>query len=155
MTIARRAARVLGAVMIAAAATVLTGCGGGDGEAAPRGRTARYCAIQDRFAGLDLLDDAAPAAVRSDLRDLLTLTRRAARQAPAGIRADAEAAVVAQERFNALYAAHGWDPDATNRDREFIAFANSPELGALYLRLEAYQSRECGPDPRSTGPDVA
>lgn len=108
-----------------------------------------------RFATLELLFDEDPAAVRADLRALLALTRRAAQVAPAAIRADAEAAVAAQRRFNAFYALHAWDPDATNRDREFIAYANDPELGALYVRLQDYQRRACGPDQRVSDPDLA
>ncbi|MFM8304598.1 MAG: hypothetical protein ACKOA9_09915 [Actinomycetota bacterium] len=137
---------------ITAAATIgalVAGCGAPDprGDSSSRGgRVARYCEIQARFGDLDLLSDTDPDAVRADLRALLALTRDAARVAPRDVRVDAEAAVVAQVRFNGFYAANGWDPDATNRDRGFIAFANSPELGALYTRLEDYQSRVCGPD---------
>lgn len=127
----------------------VVGCGAPDAKdgVRPEGRIERYCATQQRFGELDLLADPDPGAVRADLRALLALTRRAARVAPREIRDDAEAAVVAQQRFNGFYAENAWDPDTTNRDREFIAFANSPELGALYTRLEDYQSRVCGPDP--------
>jgi len=143
--------------IVTAVALAAAGCAsGGDRAAAePDGPTARYCAVQAEFAELDLLYDESPAAVRADLRDLLALTRRAARAAPAAIRADAVAAVAVQERFNALYAANGWDPEATNRDEAFIAYANSAEVGALYLRMEAFQARACGADPRSTSPDLA
>ena len=129
--------------------------GAGSDAAAPRGPTARYCAVQAEFAELDLLYDNDPVEVRKDLRALLALTRKAARTAPPAVRDDARAAVEIQQRFNALYATHGWDPDATNRDEEFIAFANSAEVGALYLRLEAFQSERCGADPRSDAPDLA
>lgn len=129
--------------------------GDGSDAASPRGLTARYCAVQAEFAELDLLYDDDPVEVRQDLRDLLALTRKAARTAPASIRDDARSAVTIQQRFNDLYAAHGWDPDATNRDEEFIAFANSVEVGALYLRLEAFQAARCGADPRSDSPDLA
>lgn len=144
---ARRTGLGLGVAVVLA--TLVAGCGAsgpGADATAGRGRVARYCEVQARFGELDLLSDTDPDAVRSDLRALLALTRRAARVAPRDIRADAEAAVSAQERFNGFYSANAWDPDATNRDRGFIAFANSPELGALYTRLEDYQSRVCGPD---------
>lgn len=143
-----------GAVLVG---TVLAGCGaGGSSNGTSTSRpTAAYCSALDQIGELDLLSETAAAAVRADLRALLALTRRAARVAPTEIRADAEAAVVAQIRFNLLYAAHGWDPVATNRDREFIAFANSPELGAVYVRLAEYQARTCGPAPQPGGPLVA
>ena len=132
----------------------MAACGGGP-EPGAAGRAAPYCATLERMGRLDLLDDVRPAEVRTDLGRLLTLTRRAAREAPPEIRADAEAAVAAQVRFNDLYATYGWDPDAVNRDRDFIAFANSPELGALYVRLQEYQDRVCGPRDREVGPDAA
>lgn len=144
------------AVLVVAATA--TGCAGeaeADRDAGATGPTGRYCALLIRFGELDLLYDEDPGAVRADLRALLALTRRAARIAPREIRVDAASAVTAQRRFNDLYAANGWDPQATNLDRDFIEFANSPELGALYIRLQEYQARVCGPDPRVTGPDVA
>lgn len=140
-----------------ALAVAAAGCGSGnEGRASgSTDRTARYCAVQAEFAELDLLYDEDPEAVRDDLRALLALTRRAARVAPPAVRADAALAVTVQERFNALYAANGWDPEATNRDEAFIAYANSAEVGALYLRMEAFQARTCGADPRNTAPDLA
>ena len=143
--------------MVVAVAVLTTACAdaGSGRDASPAGRVARYCETLRGFAELDLLFDETPERVRSDLDELLALTKRAARLAPQAIRADAEAAVAAQERFNALYAANGWDPEATNRDREFIAHANDPELGALYVRLQDYQTRVCGPDPRTTDPSLA
>lgn len=150
-----------GLVLFALLGTTLAACAatgspsGSAGGSRPRGAVEAYCATLDRINDLDLLSDPAPARVRADLRGLLALTGRAARVAPAEVRADAEAAVVAQIRFNLLYAAHGWDPEATNRDREFLALANSPELGGLYVRLEEYQGRTCGPDRPPGGPLVA
>jgi len=142
---------LLGVVLLAGVAAA---CAGADETRVP-GRAAPYCATLERMGALDLLDDVAPAEVRRDLTRLLTLTRRAAREAPPEIRADAEAAVAAQSRFNDLYAAFGWDPDAVNRDRTFIDFANSPELGSLYVRLQDFQDRVCGPRAREIGPDAA
>lgn len=146
----RMAAGLIGVGVLGAS---LVGCGssGADAGSRPTGRVERYCTTQARFGELDLLSDPDPIAVRADLWELLALTRRAARDAPREIRADAKAAVAAQVRFNGYYAANAWDPEVTNRDRDFIAFANSPELGALYVRLEDYQSQVCGPDPGRTG----
>lgn len=149
------ARRVGGFFGVAALCVCLAGCAVADDQTQPIGRVGRYCATQERFGELDLLSDPDPEAVREDLRELLALTRRAARDAPREIRADAEAAVTAQVRFNGYYAANAWDPDVTNRDRDFIAFANSPELGALYVRLEAYQSRVCGSDRGSFDDQLA
>jgi len=142
----------LGVVLLAGVTVVA--CGGADQTRVP-GRAVPYCDTLERMGALDLLDDVAPAEVRRDLTRLLALTRRAAREAPPEIRADAEAAVAAQVRFNDLYAAFGWDPDAVNRDRTFIDFANSPDLGSLYVRLQGYQDRVCGPRARELGPDAA
>jgi len=146
---------VVGGAALLGMALVGCGTGGSSTGARPSGPTAAYCSTLDRVGDLDLLSDPAPAKVRADLRALLALTRRAARVAPDEIRADADAAVAAQVRFNALYIAHGWDPEATNLDREFVALANSPELGALYVRLEEYQARVCAPDPRTKDPLLA
>jgi hypothetical protein len=143
--------------VVAVVAALAASCGGGGAEPVPGAAapSARYCETVARFADLDLLVDEDPAAVRDDLRDLLALTRAAARVAPRAVRADADAAVTVQRRFNALYASHGWDPEATNRDPEFIAYANSPEVGSLYVRLQDYQRLTCGPDPSTTDPDSA
>ena len=118
------------------------GCGASDSEAAG-GRAAAYCGSIAEIAALDLLADPTPAAVKSDLEHLLTLTRRAASVAPTEIRSDAGAAASAQDQFNALYAAHDWQTDPTNLDPAFIALSDDPALGALYLRLERYQNRTC------------
>jgi hypothetical protein len=145
------------AIVVLALGAVLAGWGSvvPAGAATPGGRVAPYCAAVARVGDLDLLSDPAPRKVRADLRALLALTRRAARVAPEKIRADAQAAVAAQIRFNAFYVAHGWDPEATNLDPEFVAFANSPELGTVYVRLEEYQARVCRPDPRTKDPLLA
>jgi len=145
----------VGAVLAPWAVAGSATAAGVSGTASATQRAAAYCAAVARVGRLDLLSDPAPRKVRADLRALLALTRRAARVAPAEIRADAQAAVDAQVRFNALYVAHGWDPEATNVDPEFVAFANSPELGAVYVRLEEYQARVCRPDPRTKDPLLA
>jgi hypothetical protein len=131
--------RVVAALLCCAAAAVgLAACGGDDGtQASP------YCERIAKIDDLDLLADPAPAQVRTDLGHLLTLTRRAAAVAPAAIRDDMRDAVDAQVRFNAIYAAHGWDRTATQRAPEFVALAGDAHLAEVYTRLERYQLREC------------
>jgi hypothetical protein len=127
-------------------------------ESSSDGRTSaseRYCARVAEIGALDVLADPAPAAVRRDLEHLLVLTRRAAQVAPGAIRADAMAAARAQARFNRLYARHGWRPQPTITDPEFIAFAANPALAATSLRLERYQLRTCDDTTRTTPRSVA
>jgi hypothetical protein len=117
---------------------LVAGCGSSGSSAA-----SAYCDRVADIESLDLLADPAPAHVEHDLEHLLTLTRRAADVAPDAIRADARAAVHAQQRFNALYAAHGWQRDPTSSDPEFLALAGDPHLAEVYVRLERYQIRAC------------
>jgi hypothetical protein len=122
---------LLGALLVA-------GCGASGSSAA-----SAYCGRVADIESLDLLADPAPVQVQHDLEHLLTLSRRAAAVAPHAIRADARAAAHAQERFNALYAAHGWQRDPTNADPAFLALAGDPHLAEVYVRLERYQIRVC------------
>jgi hypothetical protein len=131
--------RAVAALLCCTAVTVgLAACSGDDDtQASP------YCARVAEIDSLDLLADPAPDKVHTDLEQLLALTRRAAAVAPAAIRDDMHAAVDAQVRFNAVYAAHGWDRTATQRAPEFLALAGDPHLAEVYTRLERYQLREC------------
>ena len=135
----------LGAVAIAVAVVMVAGgCGSGSSTGADQ-RRSQYCARSAEIGALDVLADPAPDVVKRDLEQLLSLTRAAARVAPREILADARAAVRAQERFNAIYATHDWQPEPANLDPSFIALANGPTLAAVYLRLERYQNRRCEP----------
>jgi len=123
-----------------------------DGRATP---AKAYCARVAEIGALDVLADPSPPVVRRDLEHLLSLTRAAAEVAPATIRADARAAASAQAHFNAIYASHGWRPEPTTTDPEFIALAGNQELANTYFRLERYQLRTCDdttPAPRSVAP---
>ena len=141
--------RLLAAVLASAAALgALSACGGDDSAASP------YCARIADINDLDLLADPHPSAVHDDLGQLLALTRRAAAVAPAAIRADVREAVDAQERFNALYESHGWDPTTTQADPAFIALAGDQHLAAVYTRLERYELKSCPGEP-SVRPSVA
>ena len=141
-------------VLVVLVGTAVGVIGVGAAVAAPSAASARaYCRVEARIADLDVLGDTHPARVRTDLRHLLALTDRAARVAPFEIDADAWAAVDAQRRFNAVYAANGWRPEPTNQDPVFLALADDPTIAAAYLRLEQYQRRVC--DRRDAQPYVA
>ena len=76
---------------------------------------------------------------------MLRLTRRAARVSPSSIKADAMAAVVAQEKFNGIFASHDWDFSITNLDPAFTELSVAIEISGVYLRLEEYRARVCAP----------
>jgi hypothetical protein len=146
------------AVATVVACVALSGLlGAGCGSSGPSGSSAAdaYCSRIARIGALDLLSDPAPTAVRRDLAELLHLTRRAAAVAPDGIRADARAAARAQVRFNAVYAAHGWDRHATLTDPAFLALSSDRHLAAIYTRLERYQIKTCHDDDGGEPPTVA
>jgi hypothetical protein len=115
------------------------GCGSSDSSSA----TDAYCARIAQVGARDLLSDPAPTQVRHDLTMLLDLTRRAAAVAPDEIRSDAREAASAQARFNALYAAHGWQRRPTLTDPAFQSLAGDQHLAAVYTRLERYQIKSC------------
>lgn len=104
-----------------------------------------YCQAVNRLDSLDLFSDVSPPAIKSGLTEVLRLTRRAARVAPSSIKADARASVVAQEKFNGIFASHGWDFSTTNLDPAFTELSDAIETSGIYLRLEEYRARVCAP----------
>lgn len=104
-----------------------------------------YCQTVNRLDSLDLFSDVSSSAIKSGLNKVLRLTRRAARVAPYSIKDDATAAVVAQEKFNGIFASHDWDFSTTNLDPVFTELSVAIETSGVYLRLEEYRARACAP----------
>ena len=104
-----------------------------------------YCQTVNRLDSLDLFSDVSSSAIKSGLAEMLRLTRRAARVSPSSIQADAMAAVVAQEKFNGIFASHDWDFSITNLDPAFTELSVAIETSGVYLRLEEYRARACAP----------